>query len=91
MSDGVRLFKENQKSLATTCSMEQVRSFVKQVKEIEEDIKTKREDIKKLTADFIEEYNLPKKEVTTAIRMLKGDIDPDIVSEIYSNIADLID
>lgn len=74
-----------------TCSMDQIRAFVRQVKEKEEEIKQIREDIKQLTTDFVDEYGLPKNEVKVAIRMLKGDVDPDIVSEIYANIADLVE
>jgi len=79
------------KGKSATCSMDQIRAFVRQVKEKEDDIKQIREDIKELTNDFVDEYGLPKKEVKVAIRMLKGDIDPDVVSEIYANIADLVD
>jgi uncharacterized protein (UPF0335 family) len=79
-----------EKSNATTCSMDQVRAFVKQIKEKQDEIKGIREDIKELTNDFVDEYGLPKKEVNVAIRMLKSDIDPDIVTEIYANIADLV-
>jgi uncharacterized protein (UPF0335 family) len=81
----------NKNSDATTCSMEQIRAFVRQVKEKQDDIQIIRDDIKQLTNDFVDEYGLPKKEVTVAIRMLKGDIDPDIVTEIYANIADLVE
>ena len=76
---------------ATVCSMDQIRAFVKQVKEKEKEIKDLREDIKQLTNDFVDEYGLPKKEVNYAIRMLKGDVDSELVSEIYANIADLVD
>ena len=34
---------------------------------------------------------VPKKEIDEAIRMLKKDVDPTMTSEIYTNIADLID
>ncbi len=34
---------------------------------------------------------VPKKEIDEAIRMLKKDVDPKMTTEIYTNIADLID
>lgn len=89
MPEGVRVFAE-EKAQATVCSMETIRSFVKQIGEMEDEIHTKREEIKQLTADFSDEYGIPKKEIKAAIRMLKSDVDPEIASEIYANIADLI-
>jgi uncharacterized protein (UPF0335 family) len=86
----IKLYAGDNESKASTCSMDQIRAFVRQVKEKEDEIKGIREDIKQLTNDFVDEYGLPKKEVNVAIRMLKGDIDPDVVSEIYANIADLV-
>tara|TARA_R110002074_G_scaffold341555_1_gene512074 strand:- start:1673 stop:1966 length:294 start_codon:yes stop_codon:yes gene_type:complete len=82
---------DNAKTNATTCSMEQIRSFVKTIKAYEQEITDVREKIKQTTNDFVDEYGLPKKEVKVAIRMLKGDIDPEMVSAIYVNIADLIE
>nr|BDD46193.1 hypothetical protein 28 [bacterium] len=82
---------DNKDTKATTCSMDQIRAFVKQIKEFEDEIKNLREKIKETTNDFVDEYGLPKKEVKVAIRMLKTDIDPEVVSEIYANIADLVD
>jgi len=81
---------DNEKTNATTCSIEQIRAFVKTLKAYEDEVKEIREKIKETTNDFVDEYGLPKKEVKVAIRMLKGDIDPDVVSEIYANIADLV-
>jgi uncharacterized protein (UPF0335 family) len=83
--------KDGVASNASTCDMDQIRAFVRQVKEKEDEIKVIREDIKELTDDFVSTYGVPKKEIKVAIRMLKGDIDPDVVSEIYANIADLVD
>ncbi len=74
---------------ATTCSMEQIRNFVKQLRELELEMEGTKKKIKDLIADFTEEYSIPKKEISAARRMLKSDIDPDITSEIYANIADL--
>lgn len=72
-------------------TMENVRSMVKQVAELDEQIKELRDEKKKVMADFVEEYNIPKKEVAEAMKMLKGDIDPEVTTSIYSHIADLVD
>ena len=93
----LRIFPENGAEEEATAqeavqlNMDAIRSMVKQMAEIDESIKDLREDKKELISDFIDTYNIPKKEVVVAIRMLKGDIDPEITSEIYSNIADLVD
>lgn len=34
---------------------------------------------------------IPRKEITTAEKMLKSDIDPSVTSEVYANIADLVE
>lgn len=52
------------------------------------------EDLKTEKADLVAEAKsngVPKKEIDTAIKMLKGDIDPDSTTEIYTNIADLVE
>ena len=76
---------------STTFTMENVRSMVKQMNEIEDQVKELREEKKTLFDDFIENHNVPKKEVLIAIRMLKGDIDPEVTTDIYANIADLVE
>lgn len=72
-------------------TMDSVRSMVKQMNEIEDQIKDLRDDKKELFNDFVDNYNVPKKEVLVAIRMLKGDIDPQVTTDIYCNIADLVE
>tara|TARA_B100000131_G_C18036257_1_gene580552 strand:- start:71 stop:352 length:282 start_codon:yes stop_codon:yes gene_type:complete len=93
MQDAIHIFEETNQNAnqSTPFTMESVRSMVKQMNEIDDDIKRLREDKKELFSDFIEQYNVPKKEVMTAIRMLKGDIDPEITTDIYTNIADLVE
>jgi hypothetical protein len=75
----------------TEFTMQDVRSMVKQMNELDDQIKDLRDDKKTLFDDFVENYNVPKKEVLIAIRMLKGDIDPNITTDIYTNIADLVE
>jgi uncharacterized protein (UPF0335 family) len=86
----VHMLSPEESSNATTFSMEQVRAMVKQLNEIEDQVKDLREQRKQIVADFVEEYGVPKKEVTAAIRMLKSGTDPEIVSEVYAHIADLV-
>lgn len=45
---------------------------------------------KKDLIDAAKDNGIPKKEIDTAIKMLKSDIDPDSTTEIYSAIADLV-
>jgi uncharacterized coiled-coil DUF342 family protein len=71
-------------------TMESVRSMVKQLNEIDDQMKELREQRKHLVADFVDEYNVPLKEVKEAIKMAKSDIDPEVTSSIYSHIADLV-
>jgi len=72
-------------------SMENVRSMVRQMGELDGQIKELREERKRLIADFIDEYNVPKKEVMEAIKMAKSDIDPEVTASIYAHIADLVE
>lgn len=72
-------------------TIDNVRSMVRQMSEIESKMKELREERKELISSFIEEYNVPKKEVMEAIKMAKGDIDPEVTANIYANIADLVE
>jgi len=98
MNDVIQIFNdqgvESEKSEAVASAeftMESVRSMVKQMNEIDDQIKALRDDKKELFDDFVEQYNVPKKEVLIAIRMLKGDIDPEVTVDVYANIADLVE
>ena len=72
-------------------TMESIRSMVRQLNEIDDKIKELRDDRKQIVTDFVEEYNVPMKEVKQAISMAKADIDPAVVASIYANIADLVE
>jgi hypothetical protein len=92
MDNTIHIFEEEAGTgNLNSIDVDSVRAMVKQMSEIDEQIKELREDKKELISDFIENYDIPKKEVMVAIRMLKGDVDPDITSFLYANIADLID
>ena len=94
MNDVIQIFNEDsavEDSTPAEFTMESVRSMVKQMNEIDDQIKDLRESKKEMVQDFIDEYNIPKKEVSVAIRMLKTDVDPETTVDIYSNIADLVE
>ena len=72
-------------------TMESVRSMVKQLNEIDDQMKELRDERKRVIADFVDEYNVPLKEIKEAVKMAKSDIDPEVTASIYANIADLIE
>lgn len=72
-------------------TMESVRSMVKQLNEIDDQMKELRDERKRVIADFVDEYNVPLKEIKEAVKMAKSDIDPEVTASIYANIADLVE
>jgi hypothetical protein len=54
-------------------------------------MKELREERKRVVADFVDEYNVPLKEIKEAVKMAKSDIDPEVTASIYANIADLVE
>jgi hypothetical protein len=72
-------------------TMDSVRSMVKQLNEIDVQMKELREERKRVVADFVDEYNVPLKEVKEAVKMAKSDIDPEVTASIYAHIADLVE
>jgi flagellar hook-associated protein FlgK len=72
-------------------TMESVRSMVKQLNELDGQMKELREERKRVIADFVDEYNVPLKEIKEAVKMAKSDIDPEVTASIYANIADLVE
>ena len=92
MDSSVHIFEEETRANNLNgIDVEVVRSMVKQMNAIDEEIKDLRDDKKELISDFIENHDVPKKEIMVAIRMLKGGIDPDVNSYLYANLADLVD
>ncbi len=72
-------------------SVDSLRAMVTHMNEINDDIKLLQNKRKQLIADYIDEYNIPKKEVMAAIKMLKSHTDIIVVEDIYANIADLVE
>ena len=92
MDSSIHIFEEeSRENNLNGINVDVVRSMVKQMAEIDDQIKDLRDDKKELISDFIENHDVPKKEIMVAIRMLKGDIDPDVTSYLYANLADLVD
>lgn len=48
-------------------------------------------EVKRQLISDAKQDGVPRKEIDEAIKMLKGDIDPQITTEIYANISDLVD
>lgn len=46
---------------------------------------------KKQLIDDAKQDGIPHKEITMAIKMLKGDIAPEVVNQIFANISNLVD
>jgi hypothetical protein len=72
-------------------TMDNVRSMVKQLNELDTQMKELRDERKRVVADFVDEYNIPLKEVKEAVKMAKSDIDPEVTASIYAHIADLVE
>lgn len=72
-------------------TMDNVRSMVKQLNELDVQMKDLRDERKRVVADFVDEYNIPLKEVKEAVKMAKSDIDPEVTASIYAHIADLVE
>lgn len=72
-------------------SVDHLRAMVKQLQEMEFEVKELNRRKKKMIDDYVDEYRIPKKEVMSAIKMLKSDTDPMVTQEIYKEIADLIE
>ncbi len=81
IDDEIKALKEERKSLLETNPV--LAAYATKLKEATE-------DRKQLVADAKTD-GIPKKEIDTAIKMLKGDIDPDITTEVFTNIADLVE
>ena len=71
-------------------SMEKVIEYVKTWNTYEEEIKALRESRSDWAKDFIDQNNLPKKELSKAMQIVKQDLDADVISDIISRIESLI-
>lgn len=89
MSDLVKIFNENEDN-NTTWSMEDVKSYVKQYMVYEVQIKDLQASRREWSADFIKDKSLPKKELASALRTAKQDLDMDVVNEIYDHIQSMV-
>ena len=91
MSGVLRIFNEGEDSSEnTTWSMDDVQSYVKQYMVYEVQIKDLQASRREWSADFIKDKSLPKKELASALRTAKQDLDMEIVNEIYDHIQSLV-
>lgn len=77
----IKSLRERKKELLETNTV-----LVGYKSQLDDAIKDRKDLIKDAKRDGI-----PRKEIREAERMLKSDIDPSVTSEIYTNIADLVD
>lgn len=89
-SSVVRIFNDDEASEATTWSMEDAVSYVKQYMVYELQIKDLQEARRDWSKDFVESKSLPKKELSQALRAAKAELDIDVIHEIYDNISDMV-
>ena len=89
MSDLLKIFNENEDN-NTKWTMEDVKSYVKQYMVYEVQIKDLQASRREWSADFIKDKSLPKKELASALRTAKQDLDMDVVNEIYDHIQSMV-
>ena len=85
----VRIFNESEEG-GTTWSVEDVKEYVKQFMTYEYQIKDLQASRREWSADYLKKKSLPKKEVASAIRSAKADLDMGAVNIIYDNICELV-
>ena len=71
-------------------SMEKVIEYVKTWNTYEEEIKALRESRSDWAKDFIEQNNLPKKELSKAMQIVKQELDAEVITDIIEKIESLI-
>lgn len=81
IKDDIKALREERQTILDTNTV--IVGFVEQLEEAMNDRKDLIRDAKR--------DGIPKKEIDTAIRMLKKDVDPQVTSDVFANIADLIE
>ena len=84
-----KLFEEEESASNQAWNIEDIKSYVKQYMVYEEEIKTLQESKREWSKDFIEKNNLPKKELSQALMIVKRDLDKEVISEIIDTIEDI--
>ena len=71
-------------------SMEKVIEYVKTWNTYEEEIKALRESRSDWAKDFIDQNNLPKRELSKAMQIVKQELDAEVITDIIERIESLI-
>ena len=78
---------DDESSTTQEWDMNDVKKYVETYMEYENQIKTLQESRREWSKEFIDDKNLPKKELGQALSLAKKDLDVDLTFEIHSNIA----
>ena len=84
-----KLFEQEEGTSNQAWNIEDIKSYVKQYMVYEEEIKTLQESKREWSKEFIEKNNLPKKELSQALTIVKRDLDKEVISEIIDTIEDI--
>ena len=87
----IKLFESEDSTTEEAWTMEDVVSYVKQYLVYEEEIKALQESRREWSKEFLEEKNIPKKELTQAIAIVKKDLNFDVLTDIHTNISKVFD
>lgn len=90
-SEVVMTAQENQtEETGSSWKMEDVIRYVKELMVYDEQIKILQEAKRDWSKEFIEECSIPKKELATALAMVKKNLDADAVDAMYEEIKVLV-
>lgn len=84
-----KLFEQEEETSNQAWNIEDIKSYVKQFMVYEEEIKALQESKREWSKEFIEKNNLPKKELSQALMIVKRDLDKEVISEIIDTIEDI--
>jgi hypothetical protein len=86
----IKILSTNENSDVTCWDMEDAKEYVKVYMTYELQIKDLQESRREWSKDFLDEKGLPKKELSTALSAAKKELDIEVVSEIFNNIAEMV-
>ena len=90
MSDFIKIIDDEDQTQGQSWSMEKIKEYVKTFITYEEQIKAIRESRADWAKQFIDDNNLPKKELSQAMAIVKKELDKEVISEIIDNIENLM-
>ena len=90
MSDFIKIIDEDAETEEQSWSMEKIKEYVKTFLTYEEQIKIIRESRAEWAKQFIDDNNLPKKELSQAMAIVKKELDKEVIAEIIDNIENLM-